>query len=463
MANFVNSDKTKNFPLPEKFYLSRKEQLTTDLLQRIISRHVTFNKPTLQVWKDYFDGLQPILDKKYDDENRSCNRLVTNFCRNITYSYLGYLAAPNHITYQSNNDISALIDILNYNDCSSEDQAYLKDALVYGVGNELMYLDEQANARFKNVSPLSSFGIFDDCLSGVLLYFVRMYKASEWDTSNKYYVDVYSDKKIQHYESIGEIGALTFIGEEPHYFSQCPANVFYLEDNESIFNCILTLQDAYNTIQSDQVDDVDAFTSAYLVFTGNFDVKTLKTNMIQMKESRGIYLPGENTNVDFLTKSTDDTQAKNSIERIQAAIYRIAQCPDFSSESFVGGVSSGIAIKYRLTGMETRAATIEASMKKALQRRIEILCGFVSLKFGEEVYRDIKINFERNIPEDLSTVATAVSQLNGIVSDETLLSILPFVDNPKEEAEKVKDQKQSQMDIYSNAFVTGDKDGEEEE
>ena len=65
--------------------------------------------------------------------------------------------------------------------------------------------------------------------------------------------------------------------------------------------------------------------------------------------------------------------------------------------------------------------------------------------------------------DDLSTVATAVSQLNGIVSDETLLSILPFVDNPKEEAEKVKDQKQSQMDIYSNAFVTGDKDGEEEE
>ena len=185
--------------------------------------------------------------------------------------------------------------------------------------------------------------------------------------------------------------------------------------------------------------------------------------MKQIKESRGIYLPGENTNVDFLTKSTDDTQAKNSIERIQAAIYRIAQCPDFSSESFVGGVSSGIAIKYRLTGMETRAATIEASMKKALQRRIEILCGFVSLKFGEEVYRDIKINFERNIPEDLSTVATAVSQLNGIVSDETLLSILPFVDNPKEEAEKVKDQKESQMDIYSNAFVTGDKDGEEEE
>ena len=70
------------------------------------------------------------------------------------------------------------------------------------------------------------------------------------------------------------------------------------------------------------------------------------------------------------------------------------------------------------------------------------------MKLGEEVYRDIKINFERNIPEDLSTLASAVSQLNGIVSDETLLSTLPFVDNPKEEAERVKKQKEASLKLY---------------
>ena len=98
--------------------------------------------------------------------------------------------------------------------------------------------------------------------------------------------------------------------------------------------------------------------------------------------------------------------------------------------------------------METKAGCIEAAMKKALQRRIEILCGFVSLKFGEEVYRDIKINFERNIPEDLSTIASAISQLSGIVSNETLLSTLPFINDPKEEAEKVKEQKEANLKLY---------------
>ena len=215
----------------------------------------------------------------------------------------------------------------------------------------------------------------------------------------------------------------------------------------------MTLQDAYNAILSDQNDDIDAFTTAIMKFTGDFDVDALSEQADKIAKSRQIFLPGNNANgskidVDFITKPQNNAQATDALERIKADIYRIAQCPDFSSESFTGGVSSGVAIKYRLTGMETKAGCIEAAMKKALQRRIEILCGFVSLKFGEEVYRDIKINFDRNIPEDLSTIASAISQLSGIVSNETLLSTLPFINDPKEEAEKVKEQKEANLKLY---------------
>lgn len=337
------------------------------------------------------------------------------------------------------------MEVLDYNDHNAEDCNFLRDALIYGVANELMYVDNDSKARFTTVSPLSSFGIFDDCLNGELLYFVRWYKQSDWDDSQNYFLDVYTDTEIRHYTMLGLNGPLEFLSAEPHYFNQCPANVFYLEDEESIFKCIEGLQDSYNETLNNQVDDISSFTNAYMVMTGSFDPDTIDTNA--MRTNRLIMMP-EGTQVSWLTKDLQDTQVKENLDRLQASIYRIAQCPDFSSESFVGGVSSGIAIKYRLTGMETRAATIEASMKKALQRRIEILCGFVSLKLGEEVYRDIKINFERNIPEDLSTLASAVSQLNGIVSDETLLSTLPFVDNPKEEAERVKEQKESSLKLY---------------
>ena len=438
------------------FLFNKNEELTVDILNKMLNKYATICR-TLEHYKDYFDGKQAILQKPCEDSSKPCARTVTNFCKNITNSYLGYMAAPRTITYQSDEDITQIMEILGYNDHNAEDCNFLKDALIYGVAHELMYIDHDKKIRFTTVSPLSSFGIFDDCLSGELLYFVRWYKQSDWEDSENYFLDVYSDKEIRHYTMLGLNGPLEFLSAEPHYFNQCPANVFYLEDEESIFKCIEGLQDSYNETLSNQVDDISAFTNAYMVMSGSFDPENINTN--QMRTNRLIMMP-EGTEVKWLTKDLQDTQVKENLDRIQASIYRIAQCPDFSSESFVGGVSSGVAIKYRLTGMETRAATIESAMKKALQRRIEIICGFVSLMLGEEVYRDIKINFERNIPEDLSTIATAVSQLSGIVSDETLLSVLPFVDNPKEEAKKVQEQKLANYDLYSD--WNGVTDGEEE-
>ena len=167
-----------------------------------------------------------------------------------------------------------------------------------------------------------------------------------------------------------------------------------------------------------------------------------------MKENRVLVLP-EGAAANWLTKNSSDAQVENILKRIHDNIYRIAKCPDFSSETFVGGVSSGIAIRYRLTGMETRAAAICAKMKKALQRRIEIITGIASLKLGEEVFRDIEINFKRNIPEDNTSIVNLVNALKGTVSDATLLSQIPFVADVQKELDAIKKQKQENISLYS--------------
>ena len=127
----------------------------------------------------------------------------------------------------------------------------------------------------------------------------------------------------------------------------------------------------------------------------------------------------------------------------------MAQCPDFSAESFVSGVSSGIAIQYRLTGMETRAAKIEAVMKKALQRRIEVICGIASLKLGESAFRDVDISFKRNIPEDTSSTINMINGLRGMVSDATLIAQLPFVTDVNAELAAIAKQKKEEVSLYS--------------
>lgn len=401
-------------------------------------------KPKLEKYKKYYDGLQAILNKSYTDPSKPCNKSVINYCKNIVDSYCGYLASPGFISYRSDDDIEEVMNILRYNDYQAEDADFLLDALIYGVAYELMYLDNRSQTRFRLINPTTCFAVCDDTLSGDLLYFIRMYKVNDWDDSDLYNVDVYSDFNIKHYSMNGMGGALNFIGEEFHFFSQCPANILTLPDEKSIFDCVLTLQDAVNELLSSEIDDYSAFCDAYLTLTG---VDADAEDLAAMKQNRVLILP-EGASANWLTKSANDAQVENILKRIHESIYRISQCVDFSLENVGGGVSSGIAIRYRLTGMENRSATIEGLMKKALQRRVEIITGIASLKLGEDVFRDIQIEFQRNIPTDNAELVNTVNALKGIVSDATLLSMIPMVSDVNAELEALKVQKEENMMMY---------------
>ena len=451
------------------FYLSKDRELTVELLHKMLNSFELNVKPRLEKYKNYYDGQQKIMSKKYTDDSKPCNKTVINYCKNIVDSYCGYLATPGHISYRSNNDITEIMDILRYNDYQSEDSDLLKDALIYGVGCELMYTDEQAKTRFKLINPLTCFGVYDNSLTADLLYFIRFYKESDWDDSENYLLDVYDNTSITHYRLRG--GLLTvperIEGEpEPHYFGQCPANILVMPDEKNIFDCIISEQDSVNELLSAEIDDYAAFCDAYLCLEGaalGKDDEEEAEAVAAMRTNRVLLLP-EGAKAYWLTKQANDAQVENILKRLHDSIYRTAQCPDFSSESFIGGVSSGIAIQYRLTGMETRAGKIEAEMKKALQRRIEVICGIASLKLGEEVFRDIEIEFARNIPADEAALINMINSLKGTVSDATLLSQLPFITDVEAELEAVKEQKQANMDIFGgNLFNDTETEENEEE
>lgn len=443
------------------FYLNKNVELNPALLGKMLQRFHTDVEPRLRKYKNYYDGIQAILEKVYADPSKPCNKTVINYCRNIVNSYAGYMATPGHISYRSDEDIEDIMDILRYNDYQAEDANFLTDALVYGTAAELMYVDDYGKTRFQLINPLQCFGVYDDSLSADLIYFVRFYQVNDWDDNDTYFVDVYNGTNMKRYQMTGLNGQLSFIEEKPHYFRQCPANIFYMPDEQSIFDCVMGLQDSVNELLSAEIDDYSAFCDAYLVIEGaELDAETAA----EMRQNRIIQLP-EGAKASWLTKNAQDAQVENVLGRIHDSIYRIAQCPDFSSESFVGGVSSGIAIQYRLTGMENRAGIIEGAMKKALQRRVEIICGLVSLSLGESVFRDIQIDFKRNIPADEANTINLVNALKGTVSDATLLSQLDFITDVNAELEAVKAQKEENMAMYnfSSPKTLSEEDLEDEE
>lgn len=71
---------------------------------------------------------------------------------------------------------------------------------------------------------------------------------------------------------------------------------------------------------------------------------------------------------------------------------------------------------------------------------------FIQKKTGRHFdYRDIAIKFTRNLPVDLASTAQIITQLQNVASQETLLSLLNFVENPKAELEKYRREQEYNM------------------
>ena len=124
-------------------------------------------------------------------------------------------------------------------------------------------------------------------------------------------------------------------------------------------------------------------------------------------------------------------------------------------EQFAGNVS-GEAMKYKLMGLENIIGVKEAKFKKGLMRRIELLCNFLNISTNDlMLYTDIQPVFTRNKPQNETELANMVKSLYGILSDETLISILPFIENAREEIDKRNTEKENTLDDY-NLGVTNE-------
>ena len=393
------------------------------------------------------------MKKQATDLGKPANKVVVNYCYNIVQNYRGYLTGID-IAYSSDKDIDQVFEVLNYNDVKQEDSNYLQDALVYGCAYEIAYIDEWGKHRFKTLDPKNVIPIYDDTLDQDLVYCIRFWSNKIAD-KDFYIVEVYSQSEIKTYKS--DMGFQTFelVKEEPHYFGMVPITVFELNnDRVSIFDQIMTLQDAYNKLLSAEVDDFESFADAYLVLKGMMG--TDPVDLADMKRNRALLLDND-AEASYLTKNISDTQIQNMLNNINDNIHKIANSPDFNSDKFMA--QTGIAMRFKLVQFENASSAIEAEMRKALQRRIELICAIGNIKGDNLSFDDVKITFTRNLPTNLTETAQVVNSLRGLVSDQTLLSLLPFVEDSQAELDRLNQQKQMNMDMYS--FTPGNEEENE--
>ena len=421
------------------FFLDKNTDLTTTILKKFIQSFVTSELPRLNKLKNYYDGKQDILMKYYEDRNKPCNKTVVNYCSGIVDNFNGYLAGV-PVSYTSNEDISDILKVLRYNDYQEEDSEFLKNALIYGKAYEISYLDEDGKIRFCVIDTRQGFPIYTDDLNKDLLYFVRIFPVDNLDILKGYYVEVYSKDTVDRFDMNDAYSNLRFISSEQHYFHQVPVTVFSLNRDEvGSFEKIMSMQDSYNKLISASEDDFESFCDAYMVIRG---MEVDDDELSKMKQNR-ILLLDEEGDVSYLTKDIKDTALNNMLDELNGKIHRVSNSPDFGDESFAN--SSGISLKYKLIGFENTASNIETRLVKALQKRIELISEILYIK-NSVVWRDINIVVSRNLPVDIAEIVETVNGLKGTVSNKTLLSQIPFIEDVDAELEKVGSENMEGVD-----------------
>lgn len=425
--------------------------------------------------KGYYDGHHAIEQKKREDDSAPNNKVVCNHAKKIADTATGYFMG-NPITYSNSGeqDIEPLLIAFDNANVDDVDADNALDMSIFGAAYEYVYAKEgEATPVSKNISPLSTFIVVDDTIEENELCGVYYYKKKNSVQDTYTYVATVSTVHYTYVLNIIDSGSdiSGLVTEEPteHYFGE-PQIIEYLNNKEAIgdFEQQVSLIDAYNTLMSDRINDKEQFIDAVLVLYGSIlgdDEEETTEAQKKLRENKLLELP-EDAKAEYLSRQMDESGAEMLRKAIQEDIYNFSHVPNFSDENFAGNVS-GVAMEYKLLGLEMITKVKERQYKKGLRKRIRLYCNFLSMKAILMEAGSIMTTFSRALPKNLLELAQIVANLKDNVSAKTLLKLLPFVEDPDYEIEEIEKQKaealKRQQELFGQGFNEPPEFGEEEE
>ena len=448
-----------------KFQLNSIDELTEQVIHKIIKRH-QMEIPRMELLEEYYANKNAILRRQMADETKPNNKVANPYASYISDTLVGYfMGEPVRYTCDDDALLEDLQMILEYNDEADENSELAKDASIVGIAFEELYVDEADKMiRFKRLDPKSVIPIYDKTIQENMIACIRYYKDFDYTNDTTYtIIEVLDDTMVRTYRSGDVISSLELLDEHPHYFGMVPIAVY--ENNEDLtgdFEKVIPLIDAYDKMESDSMNDFEYFVDAYLALYG-FTADS--EDIVKMKQNR-VLLMDEGTKAEWLIKNENDSLTENMKNRLDKDIHKFAKCPNMSDEEFAGN-ASGIAIKFKMLGTENLVSIKERKFKKGLQQRLELISMITGVLSAGFDWRSIDITFTRNIPTNDLETAQMLNLYKDLVSDDTLLAQIPFVEDVLAEIDRVKEQKEENK--LNNPFFQNqdykmkDEDQEEEE
>lgn len=463
----------------------RESGITSELLDRIIRRHsgcmqnmqALYGRYCAEVDKIPVFTREPRFRDEDDLEAESAinNRVNNDFFGEIIDVKVGFFAGkPANYTYgddyQAEEETGgeeaveeaskALSDFVKRNNLYDINMETTKFAGICGYAGRLFYIDSKGNERVMVTPPFETV-ILSETEMTEPEFAIRYYPYLDLNDKKSWKVEFYNGGTIRYYE--GHLGSLSYITEKPHLFGCCPLqgipnNRELMGDAEKV----LALIDDYDSNYSDNSNDIEGFANAYMVFKNcKVDRDTMTTANITGVIGIEVDDPDSPYDVSYLTKNIDGSFVNSHLDRAEDNIYRFSKTPNLNDPEFTA--VSGIALRIKMTGLETKTGMFEAKMQSADTYMFELLASSFAHKNIPFDPMQCSVKYNRNFPTDFLSEAQAVQALIAAgLPKQIAFKALSFIDDVDEIMRIIETEKDDIPDLNEDTEeLPQDDDGKE--
>ena len=379
-------------------------------------------RPERQRLYDYYRGEQSV-DKGETVRGRPDNRLRAPFPRYITEVHTGYfLGLPPTVAYGGAAGaryaaLSRELDLPHlYFDLG-------RDLSICGAGFALVWA-ERGGVKVCRCDPCGCFAIRSGDAGAPLLAAVRLFASGRGGTRGV----LYTAERLVPFVWDGT--GVTLGAAEENLLHTIPLLPFYNNcQGVGDFAMVTGLVDAYNVLLSGALDDMQSVANAFLALYGMQG--TTQRDIEQANRSRILSL-SEGGRAEFVVKNLNHEALGQLEVNLRRSILQLSMTPDLCDEHFAGN-SSGVALQYKLWGIEQVRAAKERTFTDGLRALLAVLTEGEHLLGRSVDLTGGEVTFYKNLPQDNAALAETLISLSPLLSRQTILENLPWVADAQEE------------------------------
>ena len=350
--------------------------------------------------------------------------------------------------------IDAQKEIAEHNEEPIETSELYHDALTYGYAYELLWISDELSDKgllltpeYKRIPPGEIVLKWSRDLKPVLEYAVRYQKYDDEITVDVYY-PLYSQRWRKKQDS--DFWERDTDYDTKYPYTDVPVVIYKLNpDEESLFEAEKGLIDANDKILNKTVNEIDRFNALIALMPGKISKEIAdKLTEVGVIDDLDQF---ENRWPEYLQKDLSGINDlyTGAAKWIKELFFQSVSVPDFSDKDFLNA-ASGIAMAYKLIGLEFLASKIDTYFIRGLKERYKLINDVLktSSAYNPDDYK-VVVETHRNLPVDKLTAAEIAIKLMGIVSKETLLRMLPkeIIDDVDAELKKLEEEAANTVDL----------------